>query len=81
MAILTINANDPTKEYVRKWLEERGYDFPVLWSGGYHRDVGVRGFPTTWVVDPQGRIAFEILGGADRFEQEYGWMVEALAGG
>lgn len=59
-------------------MEKRGYDFTVLWSAGYNRKVNVRGFPTTWVVDREGNIAFEILGGGDRFGQEYGWRIEAL---
>jgi hypothetical protein len=69
---------DPTKDFVKRWMEERGYEFPVLWSGSYHRKAKVRGYPTTWVVDREGNIAFEVLGGTDRFEQEYGWRVEAV---
>lgn len=59
-------------------MDKRGYDFTVLWSGGYNRKVKVRGFPTTWVVDRDGNIAFEVLGGSERFAQEYQWRIEAL---
>ena len=79
--MLTINANDPTKDHVSNWMAERGYDFTVLWSDGYDRKAGVRGFPTTWVVDREGRVAFEVLGGTDHFDQEYGWRIAALAEG
>ena len=61
-------------------MEERNYTFTVLWGNGYDRKVGVRGFPTTWVVDGDGRIAFEVIGGTDRFAQEFRWRVEALVG-
>jgi hypothetical protein len=78
VTVLTINANDPTRDHVKRWLETRGYDFPVLWSGGYHQDAGVTGFPTTWVVDRQGRLVFDVMGIPVHFGQEYGWRVEAL---
>lgn len=81
VVVLTVNAMDPTKEYLRKWLDQRGYDFPVLWAGGYTREVGVRGYPTTWVVDREGRIVFNVVGGTDHFAQEFGWRVDALLGG
>lgn len=81
MAVLTINVNDPTQDYLRSWMRARGYDFPVLWNDGYNRRAGVMAYPTTWVVDPEGRIAFRILGDTDRFAQEYGWRIEGLLEG
>jgi hypothetical protein len=62
-------------------MDQRGYDFTALWANGYARKAGVMGFPTTWVVDREGRIAFEVLGGTDHFDQEYGWRIEALLEG
>ncbi len=62
-------------------METRGYDFPVLWNDGYYQEAGVRGFPTTWVVDREGRIAFSVLGPPEHFGQEYGWRVEVLLEG
>jgi hypothetical protein len=59
-------------------MEERNYDFLVLWNDGYAREAGVMGYPTTWVVDQQGGIAFDVLGGSQRVLQELGWRVEAL---
>ena len=78
MAVLTVNERDPTRDYVRSWLAERGYDFPVLWGDGYGRKAKVRGYPTTWVVDKDGTVAFTVIGGGERFAQEFGWRVEAL---
>jgi hypothetical protein len=82
VAVLTINSRDGTPNQVQMWMEARGYEFPVLWDDGYVRRAGVRGFPTTWVVDQEGRIAFEWVGGdANRFAQELTWRVEAVLGG
>ena len=72
---------DPTKDFVRKWMGDRGYDFPVLWSDGYYRKAGVRAYPTTLVVDREGNVAFKVIGGTERFAQEYGWRIEALLEG
>ena len=62
-------------------MEKRGYELPVLWSDGYHNRAGVTAFPTTWVVDREGRIAFKEVGTATHFAQEMGWRVEALLDG
>ena len=81
MVVLTINSKDGTKEQVQSWMDARGYTFPVLWGDGYFRRAGVRTFPTTWVVDRQGRIVFEWIGGAaGRFAQELGWRGDAVLG-
>jgi hypothetical protein len=76
-----MNVNDPTRDHVRRWMEKRGYDFPVLWSDGYNRGAGVRAYPTTLVVDREGQVAFFVVGNTDRFAQEYGWRIEALLEG
>jgi hypothetical protein len=59
-------------------MEARGYDLPVLWGDGYAGKVGVNSFPTTWVVDRNGRIAFKVIGGTMRFAEEFGWRIEAV---
>jgi len=59
-------------------MDARGYDFPVLWGGGFAYDVGVVGFPTTWVVDREGRVAFNVMGATMRFAEEFGWRIEAV---
>ncbi|MFC1660127.1 redoxin domain-containing protein [Gemmatimonadota bacterium] len=78
--VLTIAANDPNQEHVRAWMAERSYDYPVLWDGGYAKEAGVRGYPTTWFVDPTGNIAFTKIGTTWRLVEEWGWMVEGLLG-
>jgi len=78
VAVLTINTLDPTRDHVRRWMEARGYDFPVLWGGDYALEVGVAPFPTTWVVDREGRIAFKAVGPDTRFTEKLEWWIAAL---
>ena len=79
MTVFTINVKDPTRDHVRTWMEQRNYDFPVLWGERYHLESGVSAYPTTWVVDREGRIVFEVVGGTGHFSQEFGWRVESLS--
>ena len=77
VTVVTIN-NDPNPDDVSPWMEERQYTFPVLLDGGYLAETGVFGFPTTWFLDQQGRIAFEKSGWSQELVQEFTWRVEAL---
>ena len=82
MVVLTINANDPTPEFVRSWMAQRGYDFTVLWDDGYLDEAGVEVFPTMWILDREGRTAFDWSGGnPEHFLQELEWRVEAVLQG
>jgi hypothetical protein len=76
--VLTINSRDPSKEFVADWMRKRNYYFTVLWGGTFHKEVGVEAFPTTWIVDREGDIVFEVVGGTDRFAQENQWRVESI---
>ena len=49
---------------------------PVLLEGEYISKVGVNTFPTTWFLDPEGRIVFEKVGVLDDLEIE--WRLQAL---
>jgi len=80
VAVLTI-ANDPDPDVVRRFMEEKGFSFPVLLDDGYVRDVNVRAFPTTWFVDPDGKIWFEKMGWSEELAQEFSWRIESLRGG
>ena len=76
VAILTIN-NDNDAEKVRRWMAEKKYEFPVLLDDRYGRG-NVGGYPTTWFIDPTGKIAFEKLGWSERLIEEFSWRIEAL---
>ena len=77
VAILTIN-NDRVPEAVPPWMNERGYDFPVLLDDGYVDEADVNAFPTTWFLNREGQIAFEKQGWTKELEEEFGWRIEAL---
>ena len=79
VVFLTIN-NDDDPDEVREWMKEHEYDFAVLLDDGYNDDAGVRGYPTTWFIDRNGRIEFTKLGWSEALTEEFRWRVEALRG-
>ncbi|MEJ2679719.1 MAG: redoxin domain-containing protein, partial [Gemmatimonadota bacterium] len=80
VAVYTID-NDPDPDEVRAWMAKRKFDFPVLLDDGYVGDADVHVFPTTWFVDPDGRIAFVKTGWSASLAEEFSWRVEALRNG
>jgi thiol-disulfide isomerase/thioredoxin len=75
--IVTID-NDGDIGIVKKFMAEKKYDFQVLLDDGYVSTSGINSFPTTWFLDPQGRIAFNKRGASDKLEEEFTWRIEAL---
>lgn len=75
--IVTID-NDGDISIVKKFMAEKKYDFQVLLDDGYVSANGINSFPTTWFLDPQGRIAFNKRGASDKLEEEFTWRIEAL---
>ena len=79
--VLTIN-NDPNPDQVPAWMEENGYTFPVVLDDGYvNSGAKIDVFPTTWFLDPDGRIAFSKSSWSQDLLQEYSWRVEAIRDG
>ena len=75
--ILTINT-DPSAKKVRNWMDEYGYDFPVLRDEGYLRKVNIHTYPTTWFLNAEGGIAFVKTGYTGQLVQKFTWRIEAL---
>jgi thiol-disulfide isomerase/thioredoxin/Flp pilus assembly protein TadD len=73
-------ANDPDPDTTRDFMEEKDYDFPVIFDEGLVRLSNIRAFPTTLFVDRDGRIVFSFRGASLRLVEEYTWRVEALLG-
>ncbi len=73
LAVLAINCGDTAGE-IRPFLEEHGLTFPVALAGEGAEDVsrryGVHGFPTTYILRPDGRVAARETGfsGPDTLE-------------
>ena len=79
VVFLTI-ANDRNPDVTRRLMDKEEYTFPVLMDQGYVSEQGVTAFPTTWFVDPHGKICFEKKGWSEELAQEFAWRVEALRG-
>lgn len=77
VAVLTIN-NDADLDKVRKWMKDHKYDFDVLLDDGWVGKQTVHSFPTTWFIDPKGRIAFEKRGWSEKLVEEFSWRIDAL---
>jgi peroxiredoxin len=72
--VLAINVDEPDAR-VRRFLEETSLDLPVLIDVNktVTRGWGVRVMPTTFLVGPDGRIRYRLLGDID-------WNTDAVAG-
>lgn len=56
--VLPDQGKEVSKEGVIAFMEENGYDFPVLFdtTGSVFSQYGIRAFPTTFMIDKQGSI-------------------------
>ena len=61
VAFLTISA-DWNVKVVKKFMKEKGYTFPVLMNKGVDQAYGVRGIPTLFVIDQDGKIRYKHVG-------------------
>lgn len=79
VVITTVDV-DAEPATAKRWLDARKFDFPVLFDrdGKDVKAAGVPGYPMTWFVTPDGRIAFDKLGPTEHLRQEFGWRIEAL---
>ncbi|MDR2542561.1 MAG: TlpA family protein disulfide reductase [Treponema sp.] len=63
LEMLAVNLRENPNE-VRQFIQENGYTFPVLLDldGRVGARYGVRGIPTTLIIDRQGRIIGRLVG-------------------
>jgi peroxiredoxin len=66
---------------VRSFMDEQGFDFPVLLdrNGTVAREYGVRGIPTSYVVDARGRLVAMYVGPYEWNASEITSALETLA--
>jgi thiol-disulfide isomerase/thioredoxin len=66
LAVLLVNFRE-TDRAIRRFLEAQALSLPILrdGDGGAAKDWGVRIYPTTFVVDRQGRVVFSVIGEVD----------------
>jgi len=75
--IVTVDT-DSDPAVVRQWMKEHHYDFPVLLDDGWTRRAGVFAYPTTWFLDPYGRIAFKKEGWTEKLVDQFSWRIDVL---
>ncbi|UCE76042.1 MAG: protein disulfide oxidoreductase [Gammaproteobacteria bacterium] len=63
-AVLTVALDDAATEEIREWMRSRGVAYPVLHDaqGRIAGRFGVRGVPTSVVIDARGEIRFVEVG-------------------
>ena len=76
LAITTDNDHSVTREF----LKENDYRFTVLFDEGSATDFHVVGIPYHFILGPEGRIQYATSGfpGAERYNEEMRWRIEAL---
>lgn len=68
-----------SKEAMEQFMAAGGFDFPVMLEGEQAaRAYGIQAIPTIVLIDPQGRVAETLIGGASA--EELSRLVAALAG-
>jgi thiol-disulfide isomerase/thioredoxin len=73
-------STDEDPEMVREWLAEQGYSFTVLHDDGTSIDYHVTGVPSSFFIDPTGRIQYSTAGfpGPEKYLDETRKRIEAL---
>jgi peroxiredoxin/predicted Zn-dependent protease len=61
VAILTITS-DENRALVEPFVRRKKYTFPVLYDEGVRSKYGVRGIPSTFIIDPMGTIRLRMVG-------------------
>jgi tetratricopeptide (TPR) repeat protein/thiol-disulfide isomerase/thioredoxin len=77
--ILTID-NDPNTDELRSWMQKKGYTFTTLVDDGYLSRSNMHTFPTTWFLDPSGRVVFTKTGWSEKVVEEFTWRIDMIRG-
>lgn len=75
---LVIAIVDPKTEKASAILDTAGFTGTVLHAEEYSVRAEITIFPTTWFVDEDGRIAFDVRGSSSNLAEEYGWRWAAI---
>ncbi|PCC71557.1 hypothetical protein SAMN02745121_01102 [Nannocystis exedens] len=60
-------------------LREHPNDARLL-DAGFCQEAGIATFPTFWVLDREGRLAYDLRGAAGNLREEFAWRIESLRG-
>jgi len=76
--VLTIDYNDANTDVLRSWLQKKGYTFTTLLDDGYLARSNLHTYPTTWFLDPNGRVVFTKVGASEKLVEEFGWRIDMI---
>ena len=73
-------STDSEREKVAPYIQQSGYTFPVGYAGQSATKFGVEGIPSLFIIGPQGKIRYKIVGfDPDKdFVREMTWRLESL---
>ena len=76
VVVLQVNLDARLEEFAKSGT----YDFPMAMGYGFVQKTHVSRYPTTWVLDQNGKIVYEAIGtrGTNAWLRETTWRVEAL---
>jgi len=63
--IVFFTITDESETKIESFLEGKNYQFDFLKSEKKLSDLGINTYPTTYVLDPEGKIAISKIGGVD----------------
>jgi peroxiredoxin len=78
--VLLAISEDEAPAKVQPWIDKHGFSFPVLLDarGQVGADLGITGYPETFVVDRQGRVVHHHIGFRDWAEPRIVTALERL---
>ncbi|MGH7899676.1 MAG: TlpA family protein disulfide reductase [Candidatus Binatia bacterium] len=78
--VLLAISEDETPSKVQPWIEQHGFTFPVLLDvrAELGADLGITGYPETFVVDRQGQIVHHHIGFRNWAEERVVAAIERL---
>jgi peroxiredoxin len=78
IAILAMNVGDDN-EKMKTWWAEKKYTFPTLNDADdLSKKYGIKAFPSTIVIGPEGTVLLAKVGSPSSFESEIQEAVDAL---
>lgn len=79
-ALLAVSIDRQGTQMVRPFVEELKLKFPILLDQTMEvsRQYGLRGLPTTYLIDPEGRLIGAAVGGRDWHSTEAKTLIAAL---
>lgn len=79
VAVVTI-AKDALAD-LQPWMAAKQYTFPTLLDEGYSAQASIDVWPTTWLLDREGKVRYRLRSTPAQLVEEWSWAIEAVRGG